>query len=124
MANNSRVNGTIYSNGDITCQSTNAIITGDAFSTKVGGYIDACRTYFDSHADRILNGRVDRDAYFMNDPADIAGTTVAGNKISGSATPTVAPMPALNLDFWRTSAEAGGTITETTYPRTTAISVP
>jgi hypothetical protein len=110
MENNSSIQGTIYSNGDIDCQSTNAIITGDAYSSKDGGKIEKCRTNFHSRADRILDGKVDGNAYYENDPADIAGTTVTGTKYPGSVTPTVATMPSLNLDFWRDSAEAGGII--------------
>src|SRR5688572_16275040 len=42
MENNSSISGTIYSNGDIDCQTTQANITGDAYSAKIGGLIDSC----------------------------------------------------------------------------------
>lgn len=109
MENNSSIQGTIYSNGDIDCQSINAIIAGDAYSSKVGGKVESCRTNFHTHADKILNGSVGGNAYYLNDPADIAGTTVGGAKYSGSTTPNFATMPILDLQFWRDSAEAGGT---------------
>lgn len=110
MENNSTINGTIYSSGDVDCQSTNAVITGDAYSSKVGGKIEKCRTNFHSHADKILDGKVDGNAYYAVDPTDIAGTTVTGTKYSGQATPADAPLPSIDLDFWRDSAEDGGII--------------
>jgi hypothetical protein len=111
MENNSQISGTIYSNGDIDCQTTQARITGDAYSSKANGLIDSCDVDYHAHADRILDANVDGDAYYKNNPADIAGTTVDGTKYPNSTTPAVAPMPDLNLQFWRDSAEAGGIIT-------------
>jgi len=108
--NNSSLVGTMYSNGDIDCQSTNATIDGDAFSSKSGGKIENCWVKYHAHADKILNGKVTKDAYYKNDPTDISGTTVSGTKHSGSATPAVMTLPSVNLEFWHEAAEAGGTI--------------
>lgn len=110
MENNAEISGTIYSNGDIICQSTQAEITGDAYSSKTGGKIEKCKVDYHAHADKILNSDVDGDAYYAVDPTDIAGTSVAGTKYSGQTTPATAPMPTLDLDFWRTAAEEGGII--------------
>ena len=109
MANGAVVTGTIYSNGDIECQSNLAEIDGDAYVAKVGGFVDGCTVGYHAHADQVLNADVGGDAYYANDPADISGTTVTGTKYSGSTTPEVKDLPSLNLDYWRTAAEAGGT---------------
>ncbi len=110
MENNSTVSGTVYANGSIDCTSTNAVITGDAYVALADGSISSCKVQNDAHADRILNSKVLKDAYYRNDPADISGTTVTGTKHSGSATPTAGDMPQLDLQFWHDSAEAGGVI--------------
>lgn len=110
MENNSSINGTIYSSGDIDCQTTNATITGDAYTSKVGGKIEKCHMGFHAHADKILNSEVDGDAFYALDPSGIAGTTVDGTKYPGQPTPAEAPLPSIDLDFWRDSAEAGGII--------------
>ncbi len=110
FANNASLIGTMYSNGDVICNSTAAVIDGDAFSSKVGGRIDGCKVNYYAHADKIINSHVLLDAYYQNDPTDIAGSTVDGAKYPYSPTPEVMDMPSLNLDFWHQSAEAGGTI--------------
>ncbi|MEY4744765.1 MAG: hypothetical protein RL272_710 [Candidatus Parcubacteria bacterium] len=110
MDNNSTISGTIYSSGDITCQSTSATITGDAYSSKAGGKIDKCRVDYMAHADKILNSSVGQNAYYNTNPTDIAGTTVSGTKFANQATPADAPLSPFNLDFWHDSAEAGGII--------------
>jgi len=111
MENNSAISGTIYSNSDVVCQTANAHVTGDAYVTKPGGKIDHCWVSYQAHADKILSSKVDGDAYYKDDPADISGTTVpVGHKHSGSTTPTPADLPSVNLEFWHESATAGGTI--------------
>lgn len=108
LENNSEISGTIYTNGDVDCQSTQAIITGDAYSSKVGGKVNKCHVYYHAHADQVLDSTVGGDAYYNLDPSGISGTTVAGTKYANQATPTATTLPAFNLDFWRDSAEAGG----------------
>lgn len=108
VANNATVNGTVYSNGNVSC-GTNGRINGDAYSALSGGSITNCRVDYDAHADRILNSTVYRNAYFRTSPTDIAGTTVSGTQFANQATPTASSIPELDLEFWQTSAEAGGT---------------
>lgn len=110
LENNSQISGTIYSNGNIDCQTTIARITGDAYSSKPGGAISSCHVYFHAHADKVLNSNVGGDAYYNVNPTDIAGTTVAGTKYANQVTPPSAPLPSIDLDFWRDSATAGGVI--------------
>lgn len=109
LENESQIDGSIYTSGDIDCQSTNAGVTGDAYVAKSGGTITDCSIGADAHADNVLNSKVAGDAYYDIDPDGISGTTVTGLKFSGSTTPTAASMPNLDLDFWRTSAAYGGT---------------
>jgi hypothetical protein len=110
LENNSEITGTIYTDGDIDCQTTAAGITGDAYVTKVNGLIDSCDVDYHAHADRILDSEVGGDAYYLTDPSGIAGTDVDGTKYPGSTRPTSVPLPEVDLDFWRDSAEEGGVI--------------
>lgn len=105
LENNSAIDGTIYSNGNIDCQSDKAAITGDAYSSKAGGMINGCTISYDAHADSVTNDKVLGNAYYKT---SLAGSTVSGSKYSGQTTPEVSKLPALNLEFWRESAEAGG----------------
>lgn len=107
LENNAMVTGTIYTDGDIDCQTTNAVITGDAYVTKASGEIDACRVDYHAHADKILDSDIGGDAYFDVNPDGIDGTTVAGTKYAGSTRPSPAAFPDVDLDFWRDSAEEG-----------------
>jgi len=107
MENNSQISGTIYSNGDIDCQSTQAIITGDAYSSKANGMVDSCTVNYHAHADRILDSVVDGDAYYAVNPTGIAGSTVNGTEFSGQTTPSVAPMPTVSVENWREWSEEG-----------------
>ncbi len=108
VANNATVNGTVYSNGAITC-GANGRINGDAYSALSDGSISGCLVDYDAHADRILNSNILRNAYFRADPADITGSTVSGTRYTSQTTPAQSTIPELDLTFWQTSAEAGGT---------------
>jgi hypothetical protein len=110
LENNAVVHGTLYTNGDVTCQTAQAIVDGDIYISLADGMIDSCRVNYHAYADNILNSEVQGDAYYKMDPDDIAGSTVTGTKYSNSATPDYEPMPDINLDFWRESAALGGTI--------------
>lgn len=121
MENNSEITGTIYTDGDVECQSTVAIINGDAYVTKAGGMVDSCYVTYHAHADKVLNSEVDGDAYYNVDPTDIQGTSVGGTKYPGSTRPSPEDMPAIDLDFWRNSAEAGGVISGDYEPADEAI---
>lgn len=117
VANNATVNGTVYSNGNITC-GTNGRINGDAYSALTDGSISGCRVDYDAHADRILNSDIYRNAYFRTDPSDITGTTVSGTRFPNQTTPVQSSIPELDIDFWHTSAEAGGTTNGNLSPET------
>jgi len=104
------IDGTIYSNGDVICQSPAAIIDGDAYVAIANGLIDECTVNYDAHADRILDATVVGDAYYDTDPTDIAGSTVTGLKYPGSTTPVPEEMPEVDLAFWHESALDGGTL--------------
>lgn len=110
MENNSEITGTIYTDGDVECQSTIATINGDAYVTKENGMVDSCYVSYHAHADRVLNCELDGDAYYNVDPTDIQGTSVGGTKYPDSTRPPHVDLPDVDLDFWRQSAEAGGTI--------------
>lgn len=110
MENNSEINGTLYTNGDVECQSTQADVLGDVFVSKVGGVIDSCHIGYHAHADSILDSEVEGDAYYLSNPSGIAGTDVDGTEYPGSARPDVEPLPTVDLDFWREAAEEGGTV--------------
>lgn len=110
MENGATVTGSIYTGGDVDCQSDLAIIDGDAYSSKTSGSINSCTVNYHAHADKVLGVVVGGDAYYKNDPADVAGSTVAGTKYSGSTTPDEKPLPDFDLEFWQAAAEAGGTI--------------
>jgi hypothetical protein len=116
MGNNSGVVGTVYSNGDVICQGTAAVVDGDAYVTKTNGLVDTCTVNFHAHADRILNSKVDGDAYYAVDPSGISGTNVKGTKHPGSATPPPKDLPDIDLAFWRAAAEAGGTLSGEHHP--------
>jgi len=107
LENNSSIQGTLYTGGDVDCQSTNAVVDGDIYSSKTGGKIDACKVKYHAHADRILNAYVEKNAFYAS---DVGGTTVKGTKYPGSATPAAKDLPSMNLDFWHESAEAGGVL--------------
>ncbi|MFH2062659.1 MAG: hypothetical protein ABIJ46_00695 [bacterium] len=110
LENNSEIEGTLYSGGNVTCQSTQAEVDGDVYVSSDGGKIDACTVNYHAHADRILNSDVEGDAYYRFDPADIAGSDVDGTKFAGSVRPEPVPLPEIDLEFWRDSAESGGMV--------------
>ncbi|OIO51331.1 hypothetical protein COY93_04165 [Candidatus Uhrbacteria bacterium CG_4_10_14_0_8_um_filter_58_22] len=110
LENNSEINGTLYSGGDVTCQTDRAVVDGDVYVSADGGKIDSCTVNYHAHADRILDSKVGGDAFFRFNPADIAGTDVDGTKFPGSIRPNPEPLPEIDLDFWHASAEQGGVV--------------
>ncbi|MEY4744764.1 MAG: hypothetical protein RL272_709 [Candidatus Parcubacteria bacterium] len=110
LQNNAHVNnGTVYTDSDVVC-GNNADINYDIYVSKVGGKIDNCDGVIEAHADRILNSQVLGDAYYRNNPADIAGTTVGGAKHPNQPTPAPRTLPVFNKQFWEDVAESGGII--------------
>lgn len=116
LENNSSIEGTIYSNGDINCQGTTAVINGDAYVAKDGGLIDSCTVNFHAYADSILDSDINGDAYYDADPAGINGSTVLGTSYSGQTEPTPETLPTMDLEFWKNSALSGGTYTGEYHP--------
>lgn len=114
--NNSGIEGTIYSNGDIECQGLTAAINGDAYVAKDGGFIDGCTVNFHAHADSILDSSVSGDAYYDVDPAGLSGTTVLGTAYPNQTEPSLEALPTMELEFWRDSALSGGTYTGEYHP--------
>lgn len=110
MENNATVEGSVYSAGNVGCQGTNAKIDGDVYVSLAGGRISGCTVEYDAHADSVLNADVGGDAYYNADPAGIAGSTVTGSTFANSSTPEPISLPGPDLDFWRSAAAAGGTI--------------
>jgi hypothetical protein len=116
LENNAEVSGTLYADGDVDCQTTQGVVDGDIWVAKAGGIIDSCTVNYNAHADKVFDSEVKGDAYYKNDPADIAGTDVDGTKYPNSTTPAYADLPTVNLEFWHDSAEAGGTTYGDYYP--------
>ncbi|MFH1046984.1 MAG: hypothetical protein V1738_01675 [Patescibacteria group bacterium] len=110
LENNAIISGTLYSNGNVTCQTPQAIVDGDIYVSLAGGRVEDCKSNYHVHADRILDTVVKGNAYFKINPTDIAGSTVTGSKNPNSSTPEIKNLPSINLDFWRQSAEDGGVI--------------
>ncbi|MEK7516030.1 MAG: hypothetical protein AAB562_00365 [Patescibacteria group bacterium] len=106
MENGSIASGTIYSNGSVSCQSTNAVIKGDAYVASDGNTLDKCRVKYDAHAHTIMNSDIDRNAYYTS----ISNTTVDGTSHPGSASPATTTLPNMNLAAWEALAEAGDVI--------------
>lgn len=107
LENNASIEGTLYSNGDVDCQTTSAGTNGDIYVAKVGGSIDRCTVGYNAYADSILRSDVTGDAHYDSDVTD---TTIGGASYPGSATPTSESLPNIDLDFWHDSAESGGVI--------------
>lgn len=111
MQNSSEVEGTVYSNGNIVCQSTNAVIKGDAYVASDGNKLDKCRVNYDAHAATITNADIDRNAYYTS----ISNTTVDGTSFPGSASPATTTLPLLDLPTWEARAAAGDDVINGNY---------
>jgi hypothetical protein len=107
LENNSSIQGTLYTGGDVDCTSDKAVVSGDIYSSKEGGKIDSCKVKYHAHADKILNAYVEKNAFYAS---DVGGTTVKGTKYPGSTRPAAKDLPHMNLEFWHDSAEVGGVL--------------
>jgi hypothetical protein len=99
-----------YANSDVICQT----LASDTFNYNVhvsssGGQIYKCGGIYSAYADRVLSSTV-TNAYYRNDPADVAGTTVYAIKYSNQATPAARALPSIDLRYFRNIAADGGTI--------------
>lgn len=107
LENNASIAGTIYSGGDVDCQSAQAEIGGDAYVSLVGGKIDSCTVGVDAYADSILDSDVGGDVSYAT---SASGTSFGGFEFTNAATPDAVALPDVDLDFWMASAEYGGVI--------------
>jgi hypothetical protein len=109
MDNNSIINGNLYSNGSVIVSGTNAEVRGDVFVAGASNKkIDGARITVDAHANRIEDSFIDGDAYYQT----IFNTSVSGNLYPGSEDPEPGEMPIAQsqIDEWKSTAAAGGTI--------------
>ena len=107
MKNNGRVEGNVYSDGDI-IGTNSPVITGDAWASgnhKIEGF----RIDKNAYANTLRNNNIGMNAYYQT----IFNTTVAGIKYPGSANPPAQTMPISDtlINSWKDDAVAGGTYT-------------
>lgn len=108
MENSSSIEGDVYSNGDIIGKNSSEV-DGSAVSAGPDGYVKGVEATGDVYANEIKNSFIEGDAYYQT----ISGTTVLGTSYPGSpdlATTSLA-ITDTQIEEWKTSAEAGGTIT-------------
>ncbi|MFH1178531.1 MAG: hypothetical protein V1711_02300 [bacterium] len=105
MSNNSQVNGSLYSDGDITGSGT---ITGDAISASSTGLISGVTVQGIARAHSLSNCTVGDDAYYQH----ISGCPVTGTKYPESADSPTETMPISDaqIDAWETFAATGNVI--------------
>ena len=107
MKNSGRVEGNVYSDGDI-IGTNSPVITGDAWVSgnhKIKGF----RVDGDAHANTLQSDSIGRDAYYQTK----TGTTVSGTNYPGSADPPALTMPISDtlINSWKDDALAGGIYT-------------
>lgn len=108
MANSSRVDGNVFSNGQINGSNSN-IVNGDVISAGSSGLITGIHTSGSAYAHSITSSAVGADAYYQT----ISGTTVGGISHPNSSDQSVAdmPIPDTQIEEWKSEAVAGGTHT-------------
>lgn len=108
MTNSSRVDGNVFSNGQINGSNSN-IVNGDVISAGSSGFITGIHTLGSAYARSITNSTVGVDAYYQT----ISGTTVGGISHPNSPDQSVAtmPIPDTQIEEWKSEAVAGGTHT-------------
>lgn len=104
MKNSGRVEGNVYSDGDI-IGTNSPVITGDAWASgnhKIQGF----RVDGDAHAHTLQTDSIGGDAYYTTK----TGTTVGGTNYPGSADPPAQTMPISDtlINSWKDDALAGG----------------
>lgn len=105
MNNNSSVIGNVFSDGNIS--GNQATITGDA-TVSGAGSISGITVGGNAWARSLSGCTVQGDAYYTT----LSSCPVAGTKYPGSADPAAAAMPITQeeIEAWKETAEAGGTI--------------
>lgn len=104
------INGPVYSDGYIRCDSWYNDITGAVSSSETNGLIYRCDIVGDARADRIWRSDITGNAYYYTDGFGIWASSVSGTKYPWSTKPPEIPLPVPNIDFWESSAEYGGVI--------------
>lgn len=108
MTNSSRVDGNVFSNGQINGSNSN-VINGDVISAGPSGLISGVHASGSSYAHSITGSTVGQDAYYQT----ISGTSVSGVSYPGSPdqSATSMPIPDAQIENWKAEAVAGGTHT-------------
>lgn len=107
MSNNSRVDGNVFSNGQI--NGTSDTINGDVISAGPSGLINGINTSGSAYAHSITDSAVGVNAYYQT----ISGTSIGGTSYPGSQDQSPLPMPISDakIEEWKAEAAAGGTHT-------------
>ena len=111
--NTSSVIGNVFSNGTI--EGSNNMVYGDIISAGGVGVVDSMHATGSVWAHTIDDSIVDKDAYYTTKIA----TVVVGVSYSGvpDQTPADMPIPDSEIDEWKASIQATGTIIASTDPR-------
>lgn len=114
LAGNSEVHdGPINSKSNIEC-GNGAKIYDNAYVSKPGGRVFNCTMFADAYADNIISTNMNyNDVYYSQ---ATTGTFNIGVSYPNSPTPVDIDLPSVELDKWRTSAAAGGTLTGNQQP--------
>jgi len=105
MSNTSRVDGNVFSNGQISGSNSN-IINGDVISAGSSGLITGIHTTGSAYAHTITSSTVGEGAYYQS----ISGTSVGGTSYPGSTdqSATLMPISDAKIEEWKNEALAGG----------------
>lgn len=105
MSNTSRVDGNVFSNGQINGSNSN-VINGDVISAGSSGLISGIHTSGSAYAHSITSSTIGGDAYYQT----ISGTSVSGASHPSSQDQAVATMPISDakIEEWKAEAAAGG----------------
>lgn len=110
MANSSKVQGNVYSNGPVSGSSNNDI-KGSVVSAGASGSVSGIHSTSSVYSHSISNSNVDGDAYYYS-AGTISNTTVLGTRYPGSQdkSTTTFPISDDQIAQWESDAEAGGVI--------------
>jgi hypothetical protein len=107
-SNNTRVNGNVYSNGNIEGAGVGkAIITGTASVAGATNKIENMSIYMDAYANTISGSAIGGKAYY-----NINFSNTATEKFPNSPDPAPSTMPISQetIDNWKSAAQAGGVL--------------
>lgn len=105
MSNTSRVDGNVFSNGQINGSNSN-IINGDVISAGPSGFINGIHTSGSAYSHTITGSTIGTDAHYQT----ISGTSVGGISYPGSQDQATATMPISDekIEEWKAEAATGG----------------